>query len=131
MRTILATLAVAFLFSGCASAPPVPTSTAPLRACVISCGLNGHIIFVAQHKCSAGSPRWFTDTWLIGEIEDHWIGCDGPPPAGEQCHVRSEYAKADVERGTCEQVIRQIVEARDPKERGQYPRESASGQPLP
>jgi len=130
MRTMLATFAVVFLFSGCVATSVVPTSATPLRACVISCGLSGRIIFIAQHKCSAGSPRWFMDTWLIGEIADHWIGCDGPPGPDQQCHTPAEYAKADVERGTCSEVIRQIVDARDPKERGQYPGEDATGQPA-
>jgi hypothetical protein len=127
-RVVIAVLAL--ICFGCVSTPlPTPTSQRPIAACSITCA-SGYSLR-RQHLCRGGT-RWFEDIRIIGEYVKRAI--DGSIAtavwiARDSQGLEQNYDKQDVEIGSCDSVIRRIVQGRDSSERGQHPGEDELGRP--
>lgn len=108
----------AMLIACASSAPLQPSEKHSIAACVITCP-DGFTTFRRQHMCRGGR-RWFHDALIVAATPLAWIFRDG-----------SIYNKTDVEIGSCDSVIRGIIQSRDLNERGQHPGENPDGTPAP
>lgn len=120
------TLPAVALLLGCTSVPlPAPTQAHPVAMCAISCTQG--FLFRPQHICRGGS-RLFADFLARGEKTTRSI--DGTVVTDVWISESGDYAKADVERGLCSQVIAAIIRNRDPEMRGMHPGEDEQGRPI-
>lgn len=108
---------------------PEPTETNPARACTITCTNGGQIFFAAQHLCSHGN-RQFEDRQIIGKIVDHWLACREYDYRARHCTVAQEFPPEAVVFKSCREVMRDIVDAREPDRRGRFPGEDEFGNSL-
>lgn len=133
MRRLLCVLVLLF---GCAIREVKPTSLHPVSACAVSC--PDGFSFRQQHMCRSGK-RWFQDVRIINDhttrgadgmpLTDVWITCSGQWKPDGSCTETTDFAKEDVLIGTCDSVIRGIVQSRSIEERGVHPGERDYAKP--
>ena len=140
-RLPLAALVAVFLYACGTAYIPHPTPEHPIAMCSITCAKGARTLFTAQHLCAGGGSRFFEDFRAIGEYEQRnaadgtleiarWIACASY--AGEtngRCARTQDFPKSQVEPMSCSTYIHQLVQQREPSQRGQFPGEDEQGRP--
>lgn len=115
-----------FLLCSCATATQTSAPQVKNRVgCVITC--PGGYIMRRQHICR-GDKRWFQE--VVIRAEHITRGSDGGILSDTYETTQGDYAKEDVELGTCSSVIARFISMRGADERGQHVGEDPQGNPL-